>query len=345
MLPSAERLSGMTLDNGWRVLSSIPKTQNSTGGNFSVGYLVEAPDGKRAFLKALDYSGAFSAPDPAIELQAITEAFNFERNVLAKCKDERLDHVVTAITDGTVRLNNATDSGVVQYLIFELADGDVRKQANLSERFDIAWSLRSLHNVAVGLQELHYRDIAHQDLKPSNVLIFKRNISKVADFGRAAYKGHVPPHENLEVAGDPTYAPVELLYGYIDPEWNRRRLGCDLYLLGSMAVYFFLGAGVTTLILKELPEAFHWKNWGGTFDDVLPYINDAFQIVLEHYQKALPASLQNDLTEVVGYLCEPDPRLRGHPKNRTTYNKLSLERFVSKFNLLAKRAELKLLDL
>lgn len=340
----AELLAGMTLEGGWRVLELIPKSENATGGNFSAGYIVESSDGNRAFLKALDYSRALLSLDPATALQVLTEAFNFERNVLAKCKDEKLGHVVTAITDGTVRLENAAN-GVVQYLIFELAEGDVRKQASLGDRFEVAWSLRSLHNIAVGLQELHYRGIAHQDLKPSNVLVFNRNTSKVADFGRAAYKGHLPPHESLNIAGDHAYAPVELLYGYTDADWNRRRLGCDLYLLGSMAVFLFTGVAMTPLIRSKLPEAFTWQNWGGTYEEVLPYLRDAFQLVVEDYRQALPPALQNDLPEIVSQLCEPDPKQRGHPKNRRTVNSYSLERFVSRFNLLAKRAELKLLKL
>ena len=344
MLSSAERLMGMDLEGGWKVVDSVDKSPSSTGGNFSRCYIVENVGGKRAFLKALDYSRAFRAIDPAIELKLIIEAFIFERDVLIKCKSERLDHVVIAIEDGTVRFENASDGGVVQYLIFELADGDVHKQVHVNERFDIAWSLRSLHNVAVGLQQLHGHGIAHQDLKPSNVLVFGQKNSKIADFGRSAYKGHIPPHESLTVAGDPAYAPPELLYGYLDSDWNRRRYGCDLYLLGSMAMFFSLGVGTTPLLRKELPEPFAWRNWSGTFDDVLPYLNDAFQRVLDIYRASLPATIQSDMLEIVSQLCVPDPRLRGHPMNRVS-NQFSLVRYVSRFELLAKRAELGLIEL
>lgn len=343
MLPSAQRLTGLTLDGGWKVLEQIQKTNNSTGGHFSVGYIVEGTDGKKAFLKAIDFSDAMKAKDPAIELQAITEAFNFERNVLAKCKDDRLAHVVTAITDGKHTFSDAYDGGVVQYLIFELADGDVRKQVKINERFDTAWSLRSLHNITVGLQELHYRNIAHQDLKPSNVLVFNRNTSKIADFGRSAYKGHTPPHENLSIPGDYGYAPIDLLYGYSENDWNHRRFSYDVYLLGSMAVFFFLGMGITPLILQELPEHLYWEDWGGSFEDALPYLHDAFQRVLTRYEQELPISIRSDMVEIVSQLCVPDPRLRGHPKNKITMNKYSLERYVSKFNLLARHAELGLI--
>src|SRR5262249_27237780 len=122
----------------------------------------------------------------------------------------------------------------------ELADsGDVRKYLDVAARFDSAWVLRSLHHVATGLRQLHSAGIAHQDVKPSNVLVFDAKISKVADLGRASSQGESPPHEDHHIAGDPEYAPPELCYHHVVPDWNQRRLGCDAYLLGSMVVFFF----------------------------------------------------------------------------------------------------------
>lgn len=345
MLPPAEKLVGMTLDDGWRVLAKASKAPGSTGGNFSVCYIVEDPHGRKAFLKALDYSEALKSADPARALQWLTETFNFEREVLSKCKCEGLDKVVIALSDGTVRFENTSDISVVQYLIFELADGDIRKQASISNQYDTAFSLRSLHHVATGLQQIHSHGIAHQDLKPSNILVFHGKTSKIADFGRAAYKGHIPPHENFPIPGDLSYAPIDQLYGFVDTDWNRRRFSCDAYLLGSMAVFFFLGVGMTPLLLSELPKPYSPKEWAGSFDEVLPYINEGFVSVLENYKKNLPKPLQKDLLKIVTQLCEPDPRLRGDPKERNGANQYSMERYISRFDVLAKYAELGILDL
>lgn len=320
---------------------AVPSS-NATGGNFSEGYIVEDGHGRRAFLKALDYSRALRAPDPAVALQALTEAFNFERAVLQRCGARHLDKVVTALADGTVRLNaGAPDGGVVQYLIFELADGDVRSQADVSMRFDLAFILRALHHVATGVYQLHGEGIAHQDLKPSNVLVFKTTgESKIGDLGRAAYRGHSPPHESQGVAGDPSYAPPELLYGFIDPDWFRRRLGCDAYLLGSMAVFFFLGQGLTRLIAAELDPSFGWQTWTGRYEDVLPYVRDAFGRVIEQFRSNIPLPIREDLVQIVRELCDPDPRLRGHPRNRNQPAlQYSVQRYIARFDLLARRAE------
>lgn len=221
----------------------------------------------------------------------------------------------------------------------------MRKQANFSKNFDIAWSLRSLHHIATGLQQLHNNGIAHQDLKPSNVLVFNNNTSKITDFGRSAFKGHEPPHEDLIVPGDLGYAPPELLYGHSNPDWIQRRFGCDAFLMGSMVVYFFLGVGITQLLLYELPQNLRWDKWRGNYYEVLPYLRNAFQKILIRLKNEIPIEIQNSLIEVVAQLCEPDPQLRGDPKKRNGPDQYSMERYISRFNILARHAELGLIDL
>ena len=237
---AARRLTGLRLPEGWKVVRLLEHSPVATGGCFSCGYEVESDTGDRAFLKALDYSGAFRSPDPAQALNAMTAAYIFERDLLVRCRERGLDRVVGAVASGKVVLDDDPAAGLVEYLIFERADGDVRQQMSDLAAFDLRWRMLCLRHVATALKQLHGELIAHQDVKPSNVLLFDRD-SKLADLGRAACKGLSPPHEALEVAGDPSYAPPELLYGFVSPEWSVRRLGCDSYLLGSMLVWFFTG--------------------------------------------------------------------------------------------------------
>jgi class 3 adenylate cyclase len=157
MATPAQQLLGMTLDGGWKVVEAIAVLPGKTGGNFSHGYIVQNDRGIRAFLKALDYSRALKPPDPARALQALTEAYNFERRVLERCRDRRLDRVVMAFADGTTRVAGEP----VQYLILELAEGDARSQAKASARFDLAWTLRTLHHVAAGRSHRHRTAPSH----------------------------------------------------------------------------------------------------------------------------------------------------------------------------------------
>jgi serine/threonine protein kinase len=335
ILTPAQQLEGKVLDGGWVVRNRVETGPGTTGGHFSSGYVVESREGKRAFLKALDYSKSLRSVDPARALQSLTEAFNFERDMLEMCKGRRLDRVVRSITSGKTEVDGI-GGGVVQYLIFELADGDVRKHLDISANFDVAWVLRSLHQMATGLMQLHRIGIAHQDLKPSNVLIFDKT-SKVSDLGSAAHS-EFNLAEDVPIPGDDSYAPPELLYKYLHTEWRVRRFGCDAYLLGSMAVFFFTRMSMTSLLTAEMHEQHKWYNWTGTYKEVLPYIRDAYVVALQNISGQLPHKLSNEVTEVIRQLCDPDPELRGHPMMRTR-GPLTLERYVTKFNVLATKAE------
>ena len=53
------KLIGKNLNGKWKVIEKIKKEPGETGGNFSIGYLVEDASGKVAFLKAIDLQKAF----------------------------------------------------------------------------------------------------------------------------------------------------------------------------------------------------------------------------------------------------------------------------------------------
>ncbi len=339
----ASRLLGVQLAGGWHVVERLKRLPGQTGGAFSIGYIVARDDGTKAFLKALDYAGALGSRDPARVLQELTETYNFERDLLKRTHG--MDRIVTGLDDGSITIPDATRGDqVVQYLIFEFADcGDIRKFLDVSNRFDTAWLLRALHHMATGLNQLHTEEIAHQDLKPSNVLVFDAKTSKLADLGRASSRGQAPPHENREVAGDPEYAPLELCYHHVLPDWNSRRLGCDMYLLGGMVVFLFARANLTAMTLQELDPSLRPGAWQGTYADVLPYVREAFERALSTFaqdvDRAAP-QLTAHLVQIVRELCDPDPALRGDPQERRPgANQFLLIRYVSLFDLLARRAE------
>lgn len=171
-MSAASKLMGLTLDGGFRVVEQLTD-QPSSGGMFSVPYIVEDGKGKRHFLKAFDFSEAFEpGKDVISELRRLTSAYEHERDILEHCKNRRLSGVVLAITHGYVHIAGMSRSeGTVYYLIFELADSDMRRQVDLSKRLDPIWSLKVLDDVCLGLWQVHREAIAHQDLKPSNVLL------------------------------------------------------------------------------------------------------------------------------------------------------------------------------
>ena len=343
ILTPAQQLVGKKLQNGWKVEKLIDRPETATGGHFSTSYIVRSDNGEKAFLKAMDYTKALGSldPDPARALQSMTAAYNFERDILEKCKSRRLSRIVTVLDSGT--LQKGDPSSVVQYLIFELANDDIRSFVGWERAFDAAWALRTMHQATAALQQLHSVEIAHQDVKPSNVLIFENNRSKLADLGRASDRHSTSPHDELVCAGDQTYAPPELLYGYASQDWGVRRLGGDLYLLGSLVVFLCTSVSMTHLLYRRLDEKHRWTNWGGTYNEVLPYLQSAFAQVIRELRKQIQIDSTDEITELVKQLCNPDPKLRGHTENikysKYSDNQYSLERYVSIFDRLARKAE------
>jgi serine/threonine protein kinase len=349
LLCAAEMLEGVQLPNGWKVTTKMEKS--STGGCFSVPYFVERQVGKqkeRAFLKALNFRRILNSSDITKEMERHTRAFNFEKETLELCRDKKLRRIAILLDSG--QYSPERSPWPVPYIIFELATGgDARKQLEAVKKFDLAWTLRTLHQVAIGMDQLHTGGIAHQDLKPSNVLFFEAFGAKIADLGCAdtADKPSQSPRGKEPIAGDPNYAPPELFYDAVSPDWNTRRLGCDHYLLGNLVIFFLThGGSFNALFWIKVHPQHRFMNWSHDYRSVLPYLNHAFEECLAEIKNALPSAIQGKIVEVIRWLCNPDPKLRGHPKDISQVhgNQFSLQRVISAFDLLASKAEHGILD-
>jgi len=258
-----------------------------------------------------------------------------------------MDRIVIALDSGEERLGPGLHD-VVPYLVFELAEGDVRRQMKtIGTRVRLAWWLRALHHVAVGLHQLHSKRITHQDLKPSNILSFGEESGfKLGDLGRSTCEDRRGPFDELAFPGDKTYAPLEILYSFIIRDAFERRCCCDAYMLGSMIFFFGLGLGATQLSLRRLPRE-NWPymyggGWQGSYPTLVPLLQNVFSDMLTELKVALgEGKVADELVTCASQLCNPDPSLRGHPLTRARGGSMySLERYISIFDRLAARAAL-----
>jgi eukaryotic-like serine/threonine-protein kinase len=341
-MSASEKLLGLSLKDGWKVVRKLDRPEEATGGHFSHGYVVEK--GTRVgFLKAFDFSRAFIPRAETIdELQKLTAAIAYEREILNHCRDCRMSNVVLAIDDGYVEIPHmGSMEGRVHYLIFEKADGDVRVQVDTRFRHDYLWSMSVAKDVTLGLWQVHKEMIAHQDLKPSNVLVYSNQKFKISDFGRASRRGQPALHDQFIIPGDSTYAPPELIYGYTLPEFNARRLGADLYMLGNLITFLFSGSNLTATILQRLALEHHPDNWSGSYVEVFPYLVRAYQLAINDVTKQIHATVRKDITRIILELTDPDISRRGTPKQRGKSDQYSLERYVSQLDRISKEAQVK----
>lgn len=334
----AHQLEGEALDDRWTVGAKIPQGPSATGAHLSVSYHAHHVDGRVAFLKALDYSAVLRSRHVARLLHEMTQGYEFESRILSECRDKGMSRVVRIITNGT--LVRPEYAHAVNYIIFEPADGDIRHALDRMPSLDVAWALNACHHAAVGLSQLHAALMAHQDIKPSNLLVFDGGKeAKLADLGRSSQVGQVAPHDASRIRGDRTYAPPELLYGEIDPDWSVRCQACDVYLLGSLILFMFTRTQTTAEIVRRLPTPMRPRIWRGTYREVLPYVRDAFDEVAEEFAAQVVGTGAAELSERFRELCDPDPRLRGDPKERARgRNPYNLRRTISRLDVLRREA-------
>lgn len=342
----ADQLIGRVLDGGWQVEGRVKRPAGATGGNFSICYNVENVDsdspyfGQRGFLKALDYTAALQHPDVPSALQQMTEEYNFERNLVDLCKERRMRHIVRGIESGEADVTNFGPITRVNYLIFEAAMHDIRWALSLSTSLDIAWRFATLHNVANGLQQLHGADVSHQDIKPSNVLEFGE-IRKIGDLGRAHRSGVRGPHDDHDIPGDHGYAAIELLYGYVHNDERARRRANDCYQLGGLMFFLFTGVSLTSAMLMNVDPSHQPTQYGGDYRQIVPELRLAFDTVVQKLQSALPQSFHDRGLRTFRELSDPDILERGIPRHpKGTVSRFRLDRYVSRFDLLARQARI-----
>lgn len=349
----AERMAGVTLSDGWLVGSMLAtgRRGGGSGGFFSVSYSVEK-EGRQAFLKAFDI---FKPITDAVnrggsmtqELLAQLSAYEAEASLHALCADRNMKRIVKILSHGQVNLTPLPGEQIstVPYMIMELADrGDVRRYIQQAQNIDLSMKLTYLRDVASGIIQLHTVRIAHQDLKPSNVMIFSDLGAKIGDLGRASIQNKASPHDEYFVAGDRTYAPPEQIYRHQLDDWFDKRQRCDLYQFGSLISFVFFGVPLNSVFKQRLPSELIPVEWFGpctSYEQALPFLLQVFNETLLEWSTELPSWLSSSLIEIIRQCGTPSYSLRGSKRTMGMSSpNLGLDRFVSELNELAFKATL-----
>lgn len=332
-------LTGLKLENDWGVKDRLVTIENIEEQSFAITYTVEK-DGKVAVLKALDFSIALIDEDPITSIQNLTEKYNFEKELLELCLNHKLENVVKILDHGLIK---PFAGGIipVPYFILEYSAEDVKSQIKVDSYLNLAWLLKILHNVTNGLFQLHKLNVSHKNLKPEHVMSFSSDLYKLSELGNAEIKGVNTPHPEYFSKVDPAYMTPESLYGYIESDWKYRSQATDLYHLGSLIFFLFTQTTTNTWLSHYLDSSHNWNNWGGTYEEVLPYLIEAFDKTLEHFKVYVEDSeLQPKMELILRSLCHPNPKERGHSRNPSDgkLGPLALEKYLSDFDFFSKEA-------
>lgn len=112
------------------------------------------------------------------------------------------------------------------YLVMEYMEGvNLRELLDYGVEFTQSMTASVISQVLSGLEEAFQKNIIHRDLSPSNILINKYGIVKIADFGLAKFENEP---QTAEIWGKLSYIAPEIING------ENADYKSDLYSLGKI---------------------------------------------------------------------------------------------------------------
>jgi serine/threonine protein kinase len=161
---------------------------------------------------------------------AAVERFQREMQLVAK-----LDH------PNVVRAYDAEQAGATHFLVMEYIEGaTLARMVETEGRLPVGAACEHVRQAACGLQHAHERGLIHRDIKPGNILIDRRGVAKVLDFGLAAFASPDAVDGGLTAFGQAMGTP-----DYLAPEQARDArsvdIRADIYALGCTLYYLLAG--------------------------------------------------------------------------------------------------------
>lgn len=230
------------------------------------------------------------------------------------------------------------------YLVMEYCEYDLKKMienrliSNYQKR-DFIWQILN------GLSALHGNNFIHRDMKPSNILVTKDNIVKLADFGLTREATSRQPLTSRIMTLN--YRPVDIILGNdsYDQSVDIWSTACVIYEILTGEVLFKCENNVAVNQLNSIFKICGTPNqekWPGLDKclNLLPFqlITTTFESRLhEHLENTIPAEFQT----IIPLL---EAMLEYNPKNRITIDEILKHPFfhedsISQFDLSTKNPE------
>lgn len=165
------------------------------------------------------------------------------------------------------------------HLLMEFVNGQTMDKARLT----LPQKVHAFRLISEALVHMHRRDVLHGDLKPNNVMVGKKGVLKVIDFGLA----HIRGEAKERITGTPEYIAPETVKSKILSERT------DFYNFGALMYRAITNQTLMPRIDEggEVIEEKVWAKYYKPIEEILPGI-DA------------------DLAKLVGDCLQSDPRKR-----------------------------------
>ncbi len=332
---AAEQLEGLTLLDKWKVIKKIRVDDKGKGSSCTACYRAVSPKGDLSFIKAFDFRGEELAGNTE-SLERFVREYNHEKRIHFLCNANRINRVTRIFGAGDILVKGE----VVHFIICEWADKSLLEHQPPGNKNILPETrFTSMRDMASAISQLHQIGVAHQDVKHSNAVCFRNSELKLTDLGSSSCETiDAPPHDLDQLVGQPNYAPYEHHYDCHPSEWRHRRFGCDLFLLGNFCFTSFTGVSLSHLALHCIQEELRPGKFTGDYGNIIPHLIEAHAHIPDFLGFVIPEPLIRDVTDIVSSLCHPNPRLRGHKRNLDFNNQFGLERYITKFEILAKKA-------
>ena len=347
-------LSGKNIE-GWLVINKIEN--KDTTNKYALFYKV-SKDGIPAIMKVLNYEKCLDTNDldgaknnEELLLREIS-AFHFESELANQCLGCHMGNVIRYLDSGDLKLADYVVKNV-SYIIYEMSEGKIGDFLKFSSETNfvvdlgmLVDKLKSLHQVTKGIKQLHTNLIAHHNITPQSIEVFKGNtLFKISGLQKSRTRQAIlqSPITAKLFDGDFTFAPPEAYFGYYVSDEMSTYYQVDTYMLGNLIVYYLSLMNITTLISRKCHcSLIEWASKGAKYQQVLPDIINAFYESLDEIKSSICVKeLQEPIIKIIEGLCHPDPEKRGYPGG---FNKIQknadLQRVLTRLDVLYQKAHL-----
>lgn len=182
------------------------------------------------------------------------------REIVNSCRKKFLKeakHIALLDHPNIIRIIDVFDENSTSYYVMEYIEGGSLENKLGTTGLSMSEATRYIFQVAETLKYIHKKNIAHLDIKPSNIMLNGNDEIVLIDFGVSKqYDFSTGEQTSVSPVGCSSgYAPLEQYYPDGVKDFSPQT---DIYSLG--ATYFKLLTGITPLKASEITKGFLQEN-------------------------------------------------------------------------------------